>query len=195
MSEKAKSTVHGKKKIGKVYYLKTSKGLFPLSVLRKAERRSSKQLKEEARFLSEKGLKPLPFDVNGLLALQENCSYFDSCVRQIAKDVVGKGWTLIEATEEANEKEVEEQKKKAREFLEDPNEEQEEAIEDIIEKCIIDWGVVGWFAIEVSRDSASKEINGLWHIPAHTIRVHKSKKLFCQVRNNKYRWFKQIGEL
>jgi len=63
----------------------------------------------------------------------------------------------------------------------------------IIEKCIIDWGVVGWFAIEVSRDPASKEVNGLWHIPAHTIRVHKSKELFCQVRNNKYRWFKQIG--
>ncbi|MHA1363508.1 MAG: phage portal protein [Candidatus Freyarchaeota archaeon] len=193
MSEKAKSIVRGEKKIGRVYYLKASRGLFPLSVLRKAERRSSKQLKEEARFLSEKGLKPLPFDVNGLLALQENCSYFDSCVRQIAKDVVGQGWTLVESSEEANEKEVEEQKKKAREFLEDPNEEQEEAIEDIIEKCIIDWGVVGWFAIEVSRDPASKEVNGLWHIPAHTIRVHKSKELFCQVRNNKYRWFKQIG--
>jgi len=170
MSEKAKSTVRGEKKVGKVYYLKTRK--------------------EEARFLSEKGLKPLPFDVNGLLALQENCSYFDSCVRQIAKDVVGQGWILVESSEEVNEKEVEEQKKKAREFLEDPNEEQEEAIEDIVEKCIIDWGVVGWFAIEVSRDLASKEVNGLWHIPAHTIRVHKSKELFCQIRNNKYRWFK-----
>jgi len=31
MSEKAKSTAHGEKKFGKVYYLKTSKGLFPLS--------------------------------------------------------------------------------------------------------------------------------------------------------------------
>jgi len=193
MSEKAKSTTRGKKKLGKVHYIKTTKGLFPLSVLYKAEKRSSKQLKEEQRFLSDKGLKPLPFSVDGLMSLQENCTYFDSCVKQIAKDVVGQGWTLTEATEDVSEAELEEQKKKAKEFLEDPNEEEEEAIEDIIEKCIIDWGVVGWFAIEVSRDPVTNEVNGLWHIPAHTIRVHKSKKLFCQVRDGKYRWFKKIG--
>jgi len=193
MSEKAKSSTRGKAKLGKVHYIKTNRGLFPFSILQKAEKRTSKQLKEEQRFLSDKGLKPLPFNVNGLLILQENCSYFDSCVRQIGKDVVGPGWMLTEAREEVNAREIEEQKKKTSEFLEDPNDEEEEAIEDIIEKCIVDWGVTGWFTIEVSRDPVTKEVNGLWHIPAHTIRIHQNKKLFCQIRENKYRWFKKIG--
>jgi len=141
MTTKEKSTTHGEiKKRGKVHYIKTSKGLFPVSVLRKVENRvKSKQFKEERKYITDKGLVPVPFNVNGLLALQENCSYFDSCVKQIAKDVVGQGWSIVEKQQEdISEAAIEEQKKKVKEFLEDPNNE-EEAIEDIIERCIIDW--------------------------------------------------------
>jgi PBSX family phage portal protein len=178
---------------GKVYtFVKTSRGLFPISELRKAERKeeraATKQLQGERVYMTEKDLIPLPFPVQGLLVLMDNCSFFDACVRQIARDVVGQGWYLTLKEDKKDNAEV---KKELEDFLEDPNTE-EDSITNVLERCIIDWGAIGWFAIEVCRDESGK-VNGLYHVPAHTIRVHKNKNKFCQMRQTERRWFKRFG--
>jgi PBSX family phage portal protein len=124
----------------------------------------------------------------------DNCSFFDACVRQIAKDVVGQGWSLAprqEAKEGEKTAEDEAARKEIEEFLEDPNTE-EESISDVIEKCVVDWGCVGWFGMEVSRDDGGR-IDGIYHVPAYQIRVHKDKQKFCQFAQSTYRWFKRFG--
>ena len=36
-------------------------------------------------------------------------------------------------------------------------------------------------------------VNGMWHVPAQTIRVHKDFDKYCQVREDKKVWFKRFG--
>lgn len=179
-------------KKGKVHKIYTDKGIFPLSVLSKFEldEKQSQQLEEsENEFVARNNLKPLPFSANALLDLKDNCPYFDASVKQIAQDVIGQGWRLTEIEEDKGDKT---EKIKANEFLKRVNNDNE-SIENIIYKNMIDWGSIGWFTIEVSRDS-SDEINGLWQMPSQTIRIHKDKKKLAQVRGDKKRWFKLFGE-
>ena len=201
MAEEKKTTA---KRKGKATFIKTSKGLFHVGVLRKEEtkRKKSKQLAEvDPQYLLDNNLIPLPFNASAILDLQDNCPYFDASVRQIAKDVVGQGWSLVskeEATEEGeaeggteSKKQREEaERKKATAFLERLNDDNE-SIDAIIEKAIIDWGLMGWICLEVSREDNKPggEPNGMWHLPAQTIRRHKSKEKYCQVRNDRKRWF------
>ena len=171
--------------IGEVYKIQTTKGLFPISVLKQAEKRvaSSQITAKEERWLSEHGLIPHPFAVSSILTMQDNCSYFDTTVRQIASDVVGQGY------------ELKPRKEAMTEFLADPNEEDDD-IADVFGQVITDWGLFGWFGIEVSRINPAdplSEINGLWPVPAHTFRVHKSNEKYCQIRNHKKVWFKKFA--
>lgn len=193
---KVKSTSRGKpakkSKINRVHFIQTNRGLFPFSVLKKAEmidkQPESKQAKQDYRYQTMKELVPLPFEVDTLLTLQENCTIFDAVVRQIARDVVANGWRLIEIEKD---KGSEEEKKEVERFLDDPND-SDETIDKIIERSVIDWGVTGWISIEASRDK-TKKIDGLWHVPAHTIRIHKSKEKFYQKRGQQHMWFKRFG--
>ena len=192
--EKEKSLPTSKKepRRGKVY-VNTTKGLFPISVLSKAEQtdRKSRQLDlAEAKFLADKDLMPLPFAAENLLDLKDNCAYFDACVKQIAQDVVGQGWDVVEIEE--GKKGSDSDRIKAIEFLNRVNDDDGESIEKVIEKNVVDWGAIGWTAMEVSRGSDG-EVNGLWHMPAHTVRVHKSKLKYAQVRGDKKRWFRKFG--
>jgi len=200
-NEKAKSTSAGNKKQirkGKVHLggkktlmLHTSKGLFPTDVLNKYEvgREASQQLStEDMDFFKKKGLKPHPFEANTMLDFKESNVYFDACVRQIAKDVLTPAWRLVPIEEKV---EDEAEKERATEFLQDPND-LDESLERVIEKLIVDWGMLGWTALEISRDG-SDMVNGMWHIPAQTIFSHLDKVRFAQARGTKKKWFKRFG--
>ena len=177
---------------GSVHVL-TDKGLFPVSVLKAAEKAKakahSKQLKEEEAWLSQNNLIPHPFEVSTLLELKDNCSYFDSCVKQIAKDVMGQGWRL-ELKE--GKKEAPTEKKLILDFIENSGGDREETFEETLERGIIDWGLIGWWGWEVSRDNKGL-VNGLWHVPAQTFYVEKDKDKYCQKRGQKEAWFKRFG--
>jgi PBSX family phage portal protein len=167
--------------------------------MRRAEketRSASQQKKDEFRYMADKGLVPLPFNYSGLLTLMDNCSYFDACVRQIARDVAGQGWELVlrdgETEDDAARVRIEE-------FLSDPNT-AEDSVDDVIERLIIDWGLVGMFCLEVVRakpgnaePAVAGRVNGLYHVPAHTVRAHKDGNKFCQIQGQKYTWFKRFG--
>jgi PBSX family phage portal protein len=188
------STGEGTEKLGRVHrFVKTDKGLFPLEFLQKAEKKTveSQQLKADSRYLREHGLMPPPFNVNSLMTLQDNCAYFDACVRQIAEDVVGQGYEIAPI----DEKKINEAEQAViEEFFADPNGDLTETTEEIIKQSVVDWGVTGWIALEVSRESGpGSKVNGLWHLPAQTIRIHQDKTKFCQLRDSRKQWFKAYG--
>lgn len=223
----APSTPAEPKRKGRVFlYVATSKGLVPWEELQKSEikksaieeRSKSKQRKTEQTYMMDNGLVPPPFNYSGLLTLQDNCSYFDACVRQIAKDVCGQSWALTLKADEVEDGVME---KGITDFLKDPNTE-EDAVDDILERMVIDWGLMGMMCLEVVRErpeeappdyskadgsgmawataddpkpgpSVIGNINGLYHVPAHTIRPHKDGNKFCQIINSKYTWFKRFG--
>lgn len=194
--KKAEFTGTGKdaERVGRVHrFVKTNKGLFPLELLQKAEIKSveSQQLKADTRYLREHGLIPPPFNVNSLLNLQENCAYFDACVRQIAEDVVGQGYEIAPIDEK---KMNDAEQVKVQEFFADPNGDIAESTEEIIKKAVVDWGVTGWLSLEVEREGGPEsDVVGLWHMPAHTIRVHQDKDKYAQLRDSRKQWFKAYG--
>lgn len=174
-------------------YVLTSKGLFPVSVLKAAEKAKtkakSKQLEEDSIWLTGQELVPYPFEVGTLLELKDNCSYFDSCVKQIAKDVMGQGWRL-ELKEGKKENNAE--KDQILQFIEDSGGDRDETFEETLERGIIDWGFIGWWGWEVSRDNKGL-VNGLWHVPAQTFYIHKKHNKYCQKRGQEEVWFKRYG--
>jgi len=174
-------------------FLYTSKGLFPISVLKTAENKKrkaeSKQLKEDKQWMSDKGLVPYPFEAPTLLELKDNCAYFDRCVKQIAKDVMGQGWhlELKEGKKESNK-----EKEAILNFIENSGGDRDETFEETLERGLIDWGYIGWWGWEVSRDEKDL-VNGLWHVPAQTFYVHESHEKYFQKRSQKEAWFKRFG--
>lgn len=174
-------------KKGKVY-ISTSKGLFPIDILKKQETEvSSKRLKEGRKWLMQNGLIPPPYDPYSFLTYYESNSVFFSCVNQIAQDVAGLGYSL-QLKEEKKENKTEFGRLQT--FLSDSN--LEDSFRRIVKQLLIDWGSIGWFALEVIRNN-KKEVAKIYHVPAHTIKVHESQEKYCQIRNNKKVWFKKFG--
>jgi len=178
-----------KKKIkkGRVF-VHTSKGVFPYELIKKEEKTSSKQLAEVQQWMTDNDLVPVPYSPNALFVLYESNTTFWSCVNQLASDVAGLGWKLqLKKDQKDNDVEL----KRINEFLNRPNPDDE--FRSILKGLLIDWGVIGWFGIEVARNNKG-DIGEIYHVPAHTLRVHKSKTKFCQSRNDKKVWFKKFGE-
>ncbi|MCK4783331.1 MAG: phage portal protein [Desulfobacteraceae bacterium] len=180
------------------YILTTKGGLVPVSVMKAEEKKEDKakstQLKEVATYIEQNDLIPLPFEADSLLFLKDNCSYFDACVKQIAKDVIGQGYT-IELREGM--KELPKEKERILNFIKNSGGDRDETFEETLERGVVDWGCIGWWGWEVSRATTGKnkrQVNGLWHVPAQTIRVHKDHDKYCQVRGDKKVWFKRFGQ-
>ena len=176
-------------------WILTSKGMFSIAKLQAAEKKKekaeSKQLEEETLFLAENDLVPYPFEAANLLTLKDNCAYFDACIKQIAKDVVGQGWHL-ELKE--GQKESNQEKERILDFIENCGGDRDSTFEEAIEQAIIDWGLIGWWGWEISRDdSKEKLVNGMWHVPAQTFWIHKDHDKYCQVRGQNRVWFKRFG--
>ncbi len=169
-------------------YIQTDKGVFPYSTLEKAELTSpSKQVNERERWRDINDLVTPPFPPESFLLLYESNPIFWRCVNQIATDVAGLGWSL-RLREDKKEDKTEHARMKA--FLDKPN--SEEALRTLLKQCLVDWGSIGWFGLEVVRNN-KKEIDSIYHVPAHTFRVHKNKKKYCQMRGTKKVWFKKFG--
>lgn len=171
-------------------YVQTSKGIFPFELLQKAaiDNSNSKQLESTMKWMTLNDLVPPPYDPMSLLTLYESNSVFWRCVNQLAIDVSGLGWSL---QLKEDKKESTSELDRINQFLDKSN--PDDPFREILKRLLIDWGTIGWFSIEVARNN-KKEIAEIYHLPAHTLKVHKSKKKFCQVRNNKKAWFKKFGE-
>lgn len=170
-------------------YIETSKGVYPYSILKKAEiEGSSKQLEEFQNWMAVNDLVPPPYPPQSFLTLYESNSIFWRCANQLAIDVAGLGWRLqLQEGQKDSEKEL----TRLKEFLSQPN--PDDSFRSILKKLLVDWGTIGWFGMEVCRNKLG-DVGEIYHLPGHTLRVHKSKKKYAQTRNNKKVWFKKFGE-
>lgn len=137
---------------------------------------------------SERGLVNPPYNPASMVNLLELNTYHMRSCRVKARDVAGNGWT-IEPTSTSEDSESEEaQANKA--LLEDWFRSIE--IGKIFTKGQLDYESTGWGAVEITFGMEGVPV-GMFHVPAHTIRVHRSRKKWMQRRGSKRVWFKDIN--
>ena len=170
-------------------YIQTSKGLFPYDLLQKAEvKDNSTQLAAVQKWMTQNDLIKPPYSPMSLLMLWESNPVFFRCVSQLAIDVAGLGWNF---QLQEDKKEDKAELVRLNEFTKHPN--KDESFRSILKKLLTDWGTIGYCGLEIGRNRIG-EIGEIWHVPAHTLSVHKDKKKYAQSRNNKRVWFKKFGE-
>lgn len=178
-------------KKGKAYIL-TSKGkLVDAQTFGKQEiQKSSKQIRDNSKYLSEHQLVPHPYDLNTILMLYENSPLFMAVVNQIAEDAAGLGWNIMRIGEETTADA--EEKAQIEALLNEPN--PEHSFRDIMRETVLNLKALGFAAIEVVRRENTDKIAELWAVPPNTLYRRADKKLWCQVVNNERVWFKQFGD-
>jgi len=184
--KKREQMIVGPKKKGKVFITTKEGAILPYPTLEKYSiEKRSKQLKKERQWAEAEGLVSRPYDPDSFLTLYESNPIFFATVNQIAVDVAGLGWKLVPKEGKENENE----KNKIDEFISNL----EEPLRRLFKSVLIDWGVIGYFGIEVTRNGKG-EVDGLYHIPAYSLWAHSDKIRFCQKRGLKKVWFKKFGE-
>lgn len=133
-----------------------------------------------------RGLMQPPYSLDALAQLPELNTYHMRCCVTKARDTAGLGFEMV-PVEGTGEDASEEQKKVALGFFRNLS----EPITETLNKAQFDCEAVGMFYVEV------EVVNGvpvdMHHIPAHTMRVHKSGKRFAQVRGSKIAWFNEAS--
>jgi PBSX family phage portal protein len=124
--------------------------------------------------------------------LMEYSTYHMRCCKVKAGDCVGQGWSLYPLVENPNDA----QKKTIEEFFK----KLPEPIENTIEKAQLDKELIGYLSIEIVREYNKFDgiISLIKHIPAHTVRIHKSGNKFCQLwqgglGTEERVWFRKLG--
>jgi len=147
----------------------------------------SKQL-EQPKEMTELNLVPRPFPPESFRTLYESCEPFWATVNQIALDVAGLGFTISlkdKAKENVSEKE------EITQFISRANKTQ--SLIEIFNLVLIDWGILGYGFIEVVRNAEGK-VAELYNIPAVDMHLRDDRKLWCQYRARKQKWFKLYGD-
>lgn len=166
----------------------------PFTAMAKADEYESQQLQVEQTWIEQQGLMTHPFSTGGLLTLKRNNIYFDACVKQIAKDVVGKGFK-IELIEGASENKTEH--KTLQDFLKSKNN-KGESLRAVLNPFIRDLEWCGWCGLEIAKTATGEIANpsvrkhGLYHVPAQNLYVHSSREKYCQVSGARKVWFKDF---
>lgn len=137
---------------------------------------------------SEQGLVTPLYNPSALAELLEINTYHYRAVKTKARDTAGLGWYL--EPKEGIDNPSEGQKLKAENFLKKPN--PDETLSEVNEKAMVDFEAIGDAYFEVVRNSDG-EVISLYHIPSHTVRVHKDLDRFIQKRGKSKAWFKKFG--
>lgn len=161
-----------------------------MDVLGQYQTSESKQLSKDtfadADYTRDGLVRPLYTPLTMAKLLEINTYHMRACKTK-AEDVAGNGWTLYPKVENPDEG----QQTLVQEFFD----KQKEPIEKIIKKLQLDKEAVGYFAMEIAREGNKYDgaVDFIGHIPAHTIRIHKSGNKYCQYRDNKKSWFRDFG--
>jgi PBSX family phage portal protein len=143
----------------------------------------------------EGGLKTPPYDMNGLIGMLETTTLHTRCVKQKAADVVGRGFELRARELDDKQKASNEEEDGWGEFVrnvEEGDDRGDESFKERIQRSHEDHESVGWAVLEVSRNRQGM-LDGLWHVPGHTVRAHKDGRRFAQMRDSKLVYFKRFG--
>lgn len=152
---------------------------------------SSQQVKDPRTWFLQFGLVVPPYNPDHLAKLPEKNTFHSKCCSQISRDVAGLGWSLRPVTTQ-EEGEEEKPPKEILDFLNHPNSEPGMSLRKTLEAAQFDFESIGWLCLELVRNDGGKP-KELWHVPAHTVRIHKSKLKFAQIIHGKKTWFKAFG--
>jgi len=147
------------------------------------------------RDAGEGGLVTPLYDLDQLAKTLEGNSLHSRAVKQKAADVLGRGIVLRakERDESAGDAPAEQEQRWGA-FVEaiESDERSDDALKERLVHAHQDFESIGWATLEVSR-AANREIDGLWHVPSHTIRAHFDGRRYAQKRSGKLVWFKRFG--
>jgi len=163
----------------------------PNSVLKQYEiRGESKRLRGDA-FAGKyvrRGLIEPPYNPFGLASLSEKNTFHARCCATKAIDTVGQGWELVPTTPEADD----DKRKEIEGFFSNLY----PSLESVLVRAAQDFEEVGWACLEIIRYGGVHHgrVKALEHVPAATVRIHKSENKYAQSWDGiKYRWFKRFG--
>lgn len=129
-------------------------------------------------------------------SLMEKNTRLAKLIRTYARNTVGLGWgiypkkPITKDTPEEEKKQIEYEKEILEELFDSPNEDL--PFSEVMYQIKVDEEATGNGYLEISRNMKG-EIDGLYHIPSHTMRILKNQKGYVQIRGGKKRYFKKFG--
>lgn len=173
----------------------TKAWIFDSGEIVKAESASAQLPEDPFRYAGsgESGLLSPPYTLELLANQLETNTLHYRCVKQKASDVAGRGFELRPKNDQAESST--EGETRWGEFLEAVQLGDDRGDESFKERIVAaheDYESIGWGVLEVSRRGDGVP-DGLWHVPAHTIRAHSDGRRYAQKRGGKTVWFKRFG--
>jgi PBSX family phage portal protein len=143
---------------------------------------------------AEGGLVAPPYDLNALSQMLETNALHARAVRQKGADILGRGIVLRGRELEGDAQSSAEEEDRFGTFVEsiEDDDRGDGSFKERLEWAHQDYESVGWAVVEISRNNAGL-IDGLWHVPGHTVRAHKDGRRFAQTKAGKLVWFKRFG--
>ncbi|WP_010174873.1 portal protein [Bacillus coahuilensis] len=125
-------------------------------------------------FTDKQAVEP-PYNLSALVVILEQNTYHKRAVFQKAVDIAGLGWQLKSIEEEDGIEQAEDTVKSLNEDL-----------VEVFKKGLIDYFAIGFNFFEISREdnNPNAAIDYVEHIPAHTIRFLKGRKIALQQKRN-----------
>lgn len=151
----------------------------------------SKQIQDpfSSSDFSERGLVQPPYNPVSLIKLLELNTYHVRSCRVKSRDVAGHGWSVVPAGGAVDSESDEAQARKTvvEEWLDSIDN-----LAAVLAEGQFDFEAIGWGAAEITTGLHNMPTN-MFHIPAHTLRVHRSRTKWMQRRANKRVWFQDIS--
>lgn len=154
---------------------------------------SGDPMKSSAPTVAENGLESPPYDLGSLASLLTGNSIHSRCVKQKATDTLGRGIALRAKEEDDGTEPPAEEEDRWGEFVRLVESDGDGSLKERLTQAHEDFESVGWAVLEVGRNAETGMPDGLWHVPAHTVRAHKDNRRFAQKRHDKHVWFKRYG--
>lgn len=134
---------------------------------------------------AQKGLIKPPFNPAVIAELPKLNTYHARATKTKAQDTVGAGWTFVPASTET-------EGDTAPEEMTDFATGIRESLTTVLVRAQLDYETIGWGGLELVRQDHKfdADIVDINHVPAHTMRVHKTRQAIAQARGRKMVWFK-----
>jgi PBSX family phage portal protein len=198
MSEDQVTTIGGTDEVLKMQKY-SDEQIIKTFIIKESEKGSQQLLLDDPfkdMYESNEVIEPL---YNPLLwaSLMEKNTRLAKLIRTYARNTVGLGWgiypkkPITKDTKKSEKKQIETETELLNEIFESPNDEL--PFTEIAYQAKVDEESTGNGYMEVSRNMKG-EIDGIFHIPSHTMRILKNLKGFVQIRGGSKRYFKKFGQ-
>lgn len=134
------------------------------------------------------GLVDPPLSLEQLIFLAERHPVHSAALEQKTADVIGTGWEWTKVDDGSRE----EERDSIEEWFGDLAGGDDETMHEVLTKLWSDVETLNVGYLEIGRDP-SNVVREVFHVPSHTIRVHRDGIRLVQVRDSRKVWFKRWG--